>query len=147
MSDDEYREALAYCAGFFDGEGCIHIERFQDNRHLHPQYALRLELANTDTRPLQLFKDLFGGSIRKRKEPRPEKWSTAWVWQIKTNMAKIFLDELMPFLVTKKEEARLGLEFREKCVKYNGRKLTKGEIDKREKYYWEMRGLKKRDNN
>jgi hypothetical protein len=67
-------EKLDYLAGFFDAEGCIGIEK-QRNR-----YQLYVTVGQRVPEVLYLYKALFGGNIRQRKQVK-EKWHRLWVWR------------------------------------------------------------------
>jgi hypothetical protein len=69
------REALAYCAGIIDGEGCVYIRRTA--RSSHPKatdsltYQVELVAKMTDPAPLVVLHDVLGGSkFRGRPQER-----------------------------------------------------------------------------
>ena len=93
-----------YAAGFFDGEGCIIITKTTK------QYALRCTLGNTNREVLEQLKSQWGGCI---KLHNGFKVKAGWQWDIAANQAAHFLTDISPFLVIKREEALLGLEFQQ----------------------------------
>jgi len=97
---------LAWAAGFFDGEGCIGIYK----RHHAPEsYAISLSVAQVDPRPLRRFAEIVGGPVapsRARGNQRPY-----WRWALTNRRGADVLSVLYEYLVGKKEQAALALEF------------------------------------
>ena len=95
---------LAWAAGIIDGEGCIGFTKC--NGH----YALRLEVANTDPRMLDKLREMFGGSIKvKTWKPPATNQRPAWRWYLSTAQAANVLVQVLPWLVTKHEQAELAI--------------------------------------
>ena len=92
---------LAYTAGFFDGEGCIQISS---------RGNLAVTVDNADIEPLQFFMDVFGGSITVSKCATKER-KKIYRWSIIEEEAPEFLRTILPYLICKKAEATLGIEF------------------------------------
>lgn len=96
----------AYLAGFFDGEGHVSIITFVG--HGHRQYASRANVTNTDLPVLELYQEIFGGSIRKHSKPRKQTYR----WELRRNEDRIkFLLACLPYLIVKAQEANIVLEF------------------------------------
>ena len=106
MSDDLL---LAYIAGFFDGEGCISIVR----RMKRDSYALTIQVGQMERAPLEMFKARFGGTIYVQKRSRHSFSSNELLaWRLsKRDQQRSFLEVMIPFLRSKKQEAQLGLRF------------------------------------
>ena len=133
--------SLAWAAGFIDGEGCIHIERRERRRS--PQHNLTLAVGNTCLAPLERLERLFGGSVRKHLT-RPE-YSQSWDWVISFSKAETALLSMLPFLVVKKERARLALDFmdlKRKTRPPNGQVVSDESIAQREAYKWAISGAR-----
>lgn len=146
--DEGYHFSMSYLAGFFDGEGCIYINKFQDKRkHCRTKYqfALAVSVSNVDPRPLRLFRENFGGYIRKKPQKNHPKWRIAWEWKASSNAAEVFLQHALPYFINKKEEAELALEYKKDFVNHSGRRRTNEENEKRDNYYKKMRLLKRRE--
>ena len=103
---------LSYVAGFFDGEGCVHIAR----QRAHPggvtyiNYYLRVDIANTNKDILIWISGLFGyGSVTKkgRKGNRKQGWSLVIV----SRQAASFLTDISPYVKVKRGQVALGIEF------------------------------------
>ena len=88
---------LAYIAGFFDGEGCIHMR--SDGR-------LLVDIVQRDTRPLLFIQEStgFGKLIQQ----------STGLWHLRSShreMIKPFLVALIPFLIVKRAQAVLAIQF------------------------------------
>jgi hypothetical protein len=97
----DYR--VAYCAGYFDGEGCIWVG-IQNKK----SYYLRISIASGDYETLLLFAELFGGKVThvKASSSRKEiyRWSRNSADAVKT------LQRFLPFLTAKREQAELVID-------------------------------------
>lgn len=107
-SAPETREGLydpAYVAGLLDGEGTILIYR----SGVH--YQLSARIVNTDLGSLERMKSLFGGSIGSKCEKRSVRTRPCWTWNVQGPAAAEVLVNVYPFLLVKKEQARVALEY------------------------------------
>lgn len=109
---------LAWAAGFFDGEGCVHIARhtYGMNSTRRPTYRLRVTVAQTRLAPLHEFEWIVGftGSIA---SPNPTKKQTRICYALNFDgvTAYTVLERLSEFLRRKQPQALLAKEFREQC--------------------------------
>ena len=108
------KSLLNYIAGLFDGEGCIHIVKAKPNENLgtvNPTYKLTIEISTTYYPVMEFLKESLGGRIHSRKgdEQRKESWS----WQTDAEKALSILKFIAPYLIIKKAEAILGIEYQE----------------------------------
>lgn len=143
---------IAYLAGFFDGEGCIQINKvgteLAKRYNKNGRYYLMVSVNQVNPAPLEILQKSYNGTIG----PHAEKTSTkrkTWVWRVQGKHADKFLEDILPYLLVKKEEALVALQFRETFWP-NGRKhrnlpLTDEEISKREEYRLKIRDIKKRE--
>lgn len=100
---------IPYMAGFFDGEGCIYA---------HPSACyIQIEVAQVDRRPLLKFQENYGGRIRLNKT----KGRSIYKWLCPSGSIDRFLDEMLPFLIVKKEQAILAKEYRLLRMMHNSR--------------------------
>lgn len=125
-----------YVAGIIDGEGCLIITR--SNRHgSYFNYYARIHVKNTDMRLMRWLVDNFGGNIHPHK-PKSVKHSMAYSWYFSGNAKskELFLLAIMPYLIVKKEQAKILVEFHrlhdQKCPEI------------REQLYQRMRVLNRR---
>lgn len=119
----------AYFAGFFDGEGYVGLSRSSDG------YVKSLKIAIGGT-----FNDLlkemvlhYGGLWYPKKQVSNNKPVSYWELRA-SELQQKFLLSILPFLVGKKEQAKLALEYRRKG-RIQDRKM-------RESYYWKFIELK-----
>lgn len=125
--------ALAYVAGFVDGEGCLMI---------NANGSVSLTIVNTSIRALQFVKSVLGvGTIDHRKQ-RVNK--AQWVYRAYGDDCICAVEKIMPFLIDKTEQAELLLEYRKipKTIRIPGRRGAFA-TNTREEYITKMRELKK----
>lgn len=123
---------IHYFAGFFDGEGCISVT--------NPKRGVRVVLTNTNLHVLKAFVDYFKlGKISMKKRTEKDKYNKiCYMWICWNRDAEKFLQEITPFLVIKKREGELALEYSATMAKHGrikGQLVTQGlpqaVIDKR----------------
>src|SRR3989304_9522694 len=100
---------LAYLAGFFDGEGCIRIICVKDRGYLYGNHRLWIQVTNTNPIIMDKFHNL-GWYITERKNLKKH-WKRCWVGVLKDNKALDFLQSIFPFLIVKRDEAQLAIDF------------------------------------
>jgi hypothetical protein len=86
---------LPYLSGFFDGEGCIYVS---------PNGSINCRVVNTGLPVLEMYKDLFGGSILNRKQ-RTNK--NQFVWSVYGDEAVYFLEDIFPFSLEKRSQMEI----------------------------------------
>lgn len=101
---------LSWCAGFFDGEGHILIQK--RTRAGRVSYIFKIRIGQCVQGPLLRLKDAFGGQIYLHTKPKAN-WRQTWVWVLTTRNAEHFLRRIQPFLCVKDHEVKIALEFRE----------------------------------
>jgi hypothetical protein len=107
LSDTLDTHRLAWAAGIVDGEGSIVLQKHKTRGY----WALSVTVGNTDPRMLTILRDLFGGSISRYQPAGPRK--PIWKWNVASRKAEHCLRQVLPWLVTKREQAELGLRSRE----------------------------------
>lgn len=148
---------LAYFAGLFDGEGCISIKRLGTLYHArqNPAYFLEIRLRMCDPRAIMKFGKFFGISVRLQKSDtsgkkyRNRSIYTAYVTH---NRALKLIKTLRPFLIVKRDEAMLAIQYHRLCVASynkwakgsNRRPLPKNLLRLRHRFYLKMHKLKHR---
>jgi len=107
----------AYIAGFIDGEGYISIQRTVRRRkdfQLSIYYQLTLKIGNTDLEVLKYINDVTGvGEIHLYDYEYADNIRRKPVYdlQICGKKAQNLLNEILPYLHTKKESAKIFLKF------------------------------------
>lgn len=104
---------LAWCAGFFDGEGFITIQKRNSkvNGKYYESFYLRIGINHVKIDPLLEMQQILGGTIRKQNPAkvignRKQRHS----WQLSCSQAKEALIQMMPYFKNKQEVAELGIE-------------------------------------
>ena len=123
---------LAYCAGLFDGEGCISATQNKKD----PKWHCEIFLGMVDRRPLDFFQRTVGiGSINRR--------SDLWMYQAATAKAVHAIRQIAPYLQAKKEQAHLFLEYAKTFSKHTPRPLPAETHEKRRLLSDELAKLRK----
>lgn len=101
---------LAYLAGFFDGEGCVYINRNKPNRWRGMGYHLEISFTNGDPAPLLLAQEMFGGQVTTTNDGRAGH-KTIHRLRVRCLKAKTALEAMLPYLRVKGERALKAIEF------------------------------------
>jgi hypothetical protein len=108
-----------YLAGLFDGEGSVVIvETKRAARGMRTAFYLKINIVNTHRGVMTLLRDTFGGYLSKGRVH--EGWAVCWMWELHSNNAMEFLKTLLPYLVIKKREAQIAIEFQKHMEFYGG---------------------------
>jgi len=125
---------LAYAAGVIDGEGCISLSKTAFS------YSLQLSVHNTDKRLIDWLQFKFGGGVYDHV-PANGKRKKTYAWTITGSAVKPILVEVLRYLIVKKEEAKLALDF---PIGQVGCKHSKNEKLVREDIYNKLKECKGR---
>ena len=102
--------SVEYLAGFFDADGCVST---WDNGGREPVWSAQAtqtgEEGGDRLAPLHAMVERWGGAIVKRKKER-DTHSQCWNWKTTGIEAAIAIQDMYPFLHTKKEKATQALE-------------------------------------
>lgn len=111
---------LAYAAGLFDGEGSVSIAYSLGGRDKTKRYhSLHVSLTSTTPEMLEWLKANFGGPIITQRKAQAG-WKLASRWQISGKHAAEFLALIEPYLVLKRPQVAVALNFRQTLRGYNG---------------------------
>ena len=149
---------IQYLAGLFDGEGCISIacakQGWKNSRSKSPAYELKLHIRMTDPRPIKIFRDYFqqflNGGYSVRQEYEHPNHKPTYCYGCSHSKAETIIKQLLPYLIVKKEQAELALEFQQyirdsKCqgkVGFSRKPDPDYILAKRHHYYLAMKNLK-----
>lgn len=101
---------LAYLAGIVDGEGSYNL-KLQKNRM---SLDLMLHVFNSDRSLMDWLTENFGGTFyeihRRSRLERPQ-WQPVYNWNLRGEAARDLSAKLAPFLIIKKAQAELAVEF------------------------------------
>ena len=99
----------SYLAGIIDGEGCITIGAGQ--RETCVNYNALLLVQNTSKKLIDWLQHNFGGHVYLSKK-ETSKTKTAWMWRFtKKKDIELILLAILPYLVVKREQAKILLNF------------------------------------
>lgn len=109
---------IAYFAGIMDGEGTFYIGNYSK----YPKsFNSRILVVNTDYSLINWLKTNFGGLIYSRKSKKNPHWKEKFEWIVNKAKIQSFCEMLLPYLVIKKEHAKIMIEFRKTFDKKRGR--------------------------
>jgi hypothetical protein len=101
----------AYVAGLLDGEGSIVVD-VAWSKTGSPYHMLRVSICSTSRVLIDWLVDTFGGSVSNdtrssiKRGRRP-----CWAWRLSANRAKHFLEHVRPYVIEKKKQVALAIEF------------------------------------
>lgn len=103
---------LAWAAGLFDGEGCIHIGCVPKSKgRLSPSYRCMIKLTMGCERTVRRFGGIVGTGTFQKHKPRGKRINASFSWQAHCKKAGRILELLNPYLITKSKEAEVALKF------------------------------------
>lgn len=120
-------EINAYIAGIFDGEGCIGIYRRVRVDRKNPEYPCELRISNTNKNVIEFIKRHFKEGLVYTWIGRSSTRRQMWSWEVRGKKAMNFLQTVYPYLVIKKDQAKIAIEFVKRFRK-NARGRTPAEI-------------------
>lgn len=108
---------MAYVAGLIDGDGSISLIR--ESRASGFKYYPCIQLSNVFEGMIDFLYQLFGG-CKKIKSTQPHAKKTQYVWNIRgLESCSKFLEKVLPFLVLKKKQAKVLLDYVRDPKSYN----------------------------
>jgi hypothetical protein len=102
---------LAWLAGFFDGEGCVSIARRPDEK----LGTVEAQITQRIKEPPEIVRNWFGGSLTDAKTP-----SDCYRWRARGTNALRFYEATLPFLIVKRKQTTLLLEYASTLLKRPG---------------------------
>lgn len=106
-----HNEIYAYFAGIIDGEGTISMYYYKKL----DRYFLTFEVYNNCPKLIHWLETNIGGYSRAINSPSREckvNWKTTYVWRLQNNETLHVMQSLLPYLVSKKEQCEIGIEFK-----------------------------------
>ncbi len=100
----------AWLAGFVDGEGSIYL-RLEGRKRVKPYHHLRIQITNTRKDVLELIAFKFGGHVNTQGRIPNAGRKPVYRWNAAAKQAEIILKNLYPYLILKKDQAEIGIEF------------------------------------
>lgn len=159
LHKDNQREdiKLAYIAGLIDGEGSIRIAKGLE-KDWNPKYTPMISFVNTNREAVELISNFLGGTRIYIHEPSkygyPNRKLCYKTQKAGTTAVTILLRKLLPYLLIKKRQAELLIDYSDnfeisigagRGVKngqfIGGRIRTEKENQRREKIYQELKTI------
>lgn len=109
------REALAYFAGVFDGEGYFTVRELRSRHALDagrsrgPVHTAVAGINITDRPTVERFHERFGGTLFRHPRTYPNR-KQIWCWNVSRRKAVGFIESVRPWLRIKGGQADLLLE-------------------------------------
>lgn len=100
---------IAWAAGFTDGEGYIGLTRCFDKIRGYYGYRVQFEVAQVHAAPIDLMQSMFPGVGKVRHYNNSHRGY--WTWRVFGQDAIEVIKVLHPYLVVKREQARLVMEY------------------------------------
>jgi hypothetical protein len=101
---------FAYFAGYLDGDGCFFIGHEHSKKRLKQKPIVSIVINSVNKCTLESFKKTFGGSINLAKEAHNNN-KALFRYTIKKRNILIIINKICPYLVEKKEECELLIQF------------------------------------
>jgi len=140
-----------YIAGFFDGEGHISIPKYKHRGYVNYRMTLRVGITNCYKPVLEELKKQYGGSLIEKSWQKKKGQIPCYEWNCSSNLAKLFLQDVISCLVVKKEQAELAIEFqnlmRKQGQTFKTEKERTASYEEKNWYYKKLAELKLRTKN
>ncbi len=138
---------LAWCAGFFDGEGfvCIQKRKSKVNGKVYEGHYLRIGINHVAMEPLLEIQKILGGTIRAQNPAKViGNRKQRHAWQMSTQDAADALVKMMPYLHNKNKVAQMALQFQQTMSK-DKQKISDHIFQLRETYKQQITTLNAKD--
>lgn len=135
-----------YLAGFFDGEGCIDVQRMypkEGQGRLYVRPRVRVSQTATCRFIIDELHKRYGGSVSHRKHGAGnQRDSISWEFLDRKGMVKL-LSEIIPHLVIKREQAKLAVWWLENASGRHGRNGARPKLESaRQLFMDELKAMK-----
>lgn len=103
-----------------DADGCIGITRMKSASNAYPyNYAIRVIVTNCYFPLIQWLKEVIGGGVayHTKYQYKPT-WSTVHRYQLTNEKARDLLNDLIPYLIVKRERAELAVTLPTRTTHY-----------------------------
>lgn len=107
-----------YSSGLFDGEGCVSINKTKgtkDNPYRRSGFQLRVSVTNTNFEILYKLQETYGGKVYSRNKKNARTYGN---WITVSNQCVYPLEMWLPFLIIKKNQALVALDFQKNRKSY-----------------------------
>jgi hypothetical protein len=129
----------AWVAAILDGEGWIGITR--GGRNMHPNAAVEVKMC--DPQVVRRLHARYAGVLSLRPT-RSETRRSVWSWRVSGRLVVPVLEDALPFLLIKEEQAKIAIDVGGRSGVYHGRTLPEDELAWRVAHLRRMRVLNRR---
>ncbi len=128
---------LAYLAGLIDSDGHITVAKSEPSQRDRARSTIHypiVGITNTDKRMMEWVLENFGGSYgsrmgQKMKAKSLERgWKERYDWRMTGKKSLTLLEDILPYLVVKRDRAELVLQFREHEEVVNALSTRQGDV-------------------
>lgn len=133
---------LAWLAGIIDGEGSIFVmKQSRKDRERKYNYILRISVQSSDGIMAKECLAITGEGACFDQETSKENQSNTYKWQVSGKRAKHVLENILPFLRVKKDQALVAIDF-QNTTKKHWRQMTVDDYKKQEDCYYKLKQQK-----
>lgn len=133
---------IAWLAGIIDGEGSIFImKQGRKDREREFNYILRVSVQSSDGIMAQECMKITGIGACFDAITSKENQSNTYKWQVSGKKAAHVLENLLPYLRVKREQALSAIEF-QRTAKKHWRQMTVEDYQKQEDSYYKLKQQK-----
>lgn len=133
---------LAWLAGIIDGEGSIFVmKQSRKDRDRTFNYILRISVQSSDRFMAFECMKITGEGATMDTPTQKENQSNTYKWQVSGRKAAQLLEELLPFLRVKKDQAEAAIQF-QRTTKKHWRNMTSEDYKNQEDFYYKLKELK-----
>lgn len=112
----------AYAAGLFDGEGMIRMTSHIHRDKVTRIYQIQCVLGVVHRPVIEALKEEYGGSIHEnRHDLRSPRNRIVFQWAIASQKAASFMRRIQPYVVIKRDQLELALEFQSHIDEWRGK--------------------------
>lgn len=126
----------ARLAAYIDGEGTIYINQTRPNgEHRSRTHKLSLSVKNNSVILMLWLKKTFWGSAwpDKKNTVSPLTKRIGWTWRVNERQAEAVLRRCLPYFIIKRQQAEIGIAFREiKCIGKPWQRVSEEELLRRD---------------
>ncbi len=137
---------VAYIAGIIDGEGCITVTRREIKRLKTGNwyYEPQVIVSNTYKGLLGFCVEYYGGWIATLRGCK-KGYKEIYHWKVTGDEMKVLIKDVLPYLIIKREQAKINLSFPNYMARGWGNKSPKGrsqkELEKQAELWIKIRKL------
>ena len=135
---------IAYTAGYLDGDGCFYVGKSIQKPKMITIYEYSIQIVSVKKPVLDIFMSNFGGFVRIK--PEKERHRPAYCWTIKGPPAVNAASKVLPFLIDKRNQANIFIQYSSTIVANNFKTVNDFIINQRNSFIQQCREDKHMNN-